>query len=136
MIILGLNNDIFQNSKNLPTLTKPNQSSVIINRYNSGTSIVYFERLAFTVTPQSDSLEVRPITWDITESHSKKWVSVNGISEVTIIDHVVGDLVAGVTYNVIVDNVVWDSFTADNNGQISFEYTGIFENEKIFSVRP
>ena len=135
MTITDSANAVFKNSKNLPTNAYPSYSSIVLDRANAGSSIVGFNRLSFSITPATESLDVKPLTWNTSGDFSKKWTAVSGVSSTTTAAHIIGNLAPSVSYDVIVDGILWNSFIADGSGEISFDYADVFQNIKTFDVR-
>jgi len=136
MTITDSANAIFKNSKNLSTVAYSSKSSIILDRINAGSSIVNFNRLDFAVTPSTESLAIRPITWNTSGDFSKKWIVGSDSASIITAAHLVGNLVPGTNYDVIVDGAFWNSFIANGDGEINFDYTDTFYSARTFEARP
>lgn len=136
MNIIDSLNTIFINSKSLSTNTLPTHSSITLNKANAGSSVVSFSRLRFGATPSAENLLVRPVTWDTSSDFRKKWTAKNDSSGTITVSYAVGDLIAGSDYNIFVDGVLFSTLTANESGEISFDYEGIFSTLKTFEVKP
>lgn len=134
MDIINSGNAIYQNSKSLPTIAYPLNSAIILNRSNAASSIVSFNKLSFSAIPTTESLTIKSLIWNTGGDFSKKWTANNATSSAVTVAHTVGDLASGTSYDVVVDGVLWNSFVANGNGEISFDYTDVFQNTKTFEV--
>ncbi len=135
MTIANSSNAIYQNSKKIPTTVYPLNSTIILNRNNASSSIVSFNKLNFSATPAIESLVVKPLTWNTGGDFLKKWTAQNGLADPITASHTVGNLVPTVSYDVMVNGVLQNSFVANGAGEIIFDYTGVFQNSKTFEVR-
>ena len=135
MTITNSENAVYQNSKNITTTVFPFNSEIILNRSNVGSSVVSFSQLSFFATPMDESLVIKPIVWNTSGDFFKKWTAINGLSSSVTVTHIVGNLTPIVSYDVIVDGTLWNSFVANDSGEIIFDYTDIFQNTKTFEVK-
>ena len=135
MSIMDSDNSIISNSKNLATNVYPSQSAIELNRTNAGGSVVNFSGLNFNATPDAGNIAIKPLIWNTSGDFYKKWTAQSGILDTITTTHVVGDLVDGVSYDVFVNGILWNSFVANGNGEIVFDYTDVFENTKTFEVK-
>ena len=135
MTITDATNAILKNSKNLSTNTYPSYSSIILTKVEAGTSVVSFSRLDFTTTPSTDDLIIKSTTWNITGDFYKKWTAKNNLVNTIDVSYVIGDLSPDTNYDVIVNGVFWNTFTASGNGGINFVYNGVFQSTKTFEVK-
>lgn len=135
MTITDSANAILKNSKNLSTNTYPSHSSIILTKVGTSTSVVNFSRLNFTATPSTDDLAIKPATWNTTGDFYKKWTAKNTIASAISVSYLIGDLKPATSYDVLVDGVLVNSFTSTGTGEISFDYTGVFDTMKTFEVK-
>jgi len=135
MTITDATNAILKNSKNLSTNTYPSYSSIILTKVEAGTSVVSFSRLDFTTTPSTDDLIIKSTTWNITGDFYKKWTAKNNLVNTIDVSYVIGDLSPGTNYDVVVNGVLWNTFTTNGNGKINFVYNGVFQSTKTFEVK-
>lgn len=135
MSIIDLNNTIFSNSKSLATNAFPSQSSIELDKTKAGDSIVSFTALNFTAVPESDTVEIKPVSWNTGGDYYKKWTAKNSISSSISVLYTVGSLVPNSSYEVVVNNSTFGTFTSDASGSISFNYTGSFDSAKTFEVK-
>ena len=101
----------------------------------AGTSVVSFSRLDFTTTPSTDDLIIKSTTWNITGDFYKKWTAKNNLVNTIDVSYVIGDLSPGTNYDVVVNGVLWNTFTTNGNGKINFVYNGVFQSTKTFEVK-
>lgn len=135
MTITDSANTILKNSKNITTTVYPLNSAIILNKSNALSSIVSFNQLSFSVTPTVESLAIKPLVWNTSGDFYKKWTARSGVLSTITITHVVGNLVSGASYDVIVNGTFWNAFIADGSGKIIFDYTNVFQNTKTFEVK-
>lgn len=135
MTIIDSKNTILKNSKNIPTTVHPLNSTIILNQSNASSSIVSFNQLNFFVTPAIESLAIKPLIWNTDGDFYKKWTAKSDNLSTITLAHVVGNLTQSVSYDVMVNGTFWNSFIADSNGEIVFDYTDIFQNTKTFEVK-
>ncbi len=83
-----------------------------------------------TVIPNIDSLEVSIITWDTTGTYYKKWMEICESPNV-VTSHTVGDLHPNSTIEVKINNIPYDTLTADSSGWIAFDYTSGFASDTV-----
>lgn len=134
MTITDSGNTIFSNSKGIKTDATATQSSILLDKILAGGSIVTFAALDFSVTPTSENILVKPITWNTSGDYYKKWTENNSISSTISNLHSVGSLAPNTSYNVLVNGSILDTLTSDENGRISFSYEDIFTSTKTFEV--
>lgn len=135
MTITNTENAIYQNSKNIPTTVYPANSTIILNKSNASSSIVSFNQLNLFTTPNTENLILKPLIWNTSGDFAKKWTAQSSSSSDIVIHHVVGNLNPSTSHKVIVNGSLWNSFVADSNGEIIFDYTGIFQSTKTFEVK-
>jgi len=135
MVIDSGENLIYQNSKSLSTTAYPLNSTIILNKSNASSSIVTFSQLNFSAIPAEENIVIKPVTWNTGEDLSKKWTAINSLPDSITISYVVGDLTLLASYNISVNGTLLGSFSADSNGEIIFDYTGVFENPQTFEVK-
>ncbi len=135
MTITDSANAILKNSKSLSTNTYPSYSSIILTKTVASTSIVSFSRLNFTTTPSTNDLTIKSITWNTSGDFYKKWTAKNSSASAIDVSYLIGDLSPGTSYNVIVNGVLWNTFTSNGSGEISFVYNGVFQSTKTFEVK-
>lgn len=135
MTITDSANAILENSKNLSTNTYPSYSSIILTKALASTSVVSFSRLHFTATPSTDDLVIKSTAWNTSGDFYKKWTANNSLASAIDVSYLIGDLFPGTNYDVIVNGVLWNTFTSNSNGEINFIYNGIFQSAKTFEVK-
>ncbi len=135
MTITNSGNAIYQNSKNIPTTVYPLNSTIILNQSNAFSSMVSFNQLSFSTTPTIESLLVKSLIWNTSGDFSKKWTVGGGSVNTITTAYIVGNLLPGTSYKVFVDGVLLNSFIANGSGEISFDYTGVFQSTKTFEVK-
>ncbi len=128
-------NAILKNSKSLGTSIYPSYSGIILTQAVTNTSVVNFSRLNFTATPSTDDLIIKSTTWNTSGDFYKKWTAKNAVASAIDVSYLIGDLSPGIGYNIIVNGVLWNTFTADGSGKINFVYNGTFLSTKTFEVR-
>ena len=94
-----------------------------------------FSQLNFSAIPAEENIVIKPVTWNTGEDLSKKWTAINSLPDSITISYVVGDLTLLASYNISVNGTLLGSFSADSNGEIIFDYTGVFENPQTFEVK-
>ena len=135
MTITHSDNAVYQNSKNILTKVDPSNATILVNKSNALSSIVDFTQLNFSVTPDAESLDIKPLIWNTSGDFSKKWTAKNNSSISVVVHHVVGDLNPATSYRVVVNGSLWNSFIANDNGEIIFDYSGVFQTTKTFEVK-
>jgi mannuronan 5-epimerase len=135
MTVKDSQNYIFTNSKNIPTSVFTNNSAIIADQTNVSKSVVPFERLNFKVIPSTESVIINPVIWNTDNIGYKKWTTANNTFSSILVDYTVGDLAPNTNYNIIVNSLPWNSFTSNNNGEITFDYDSIAGSEIIFEVK-
>lgn len=131
MDIVSTQNYVFGNNKKIATVAQPEQTLIHFTRGISG-AIVTFERLNLRVMPSSNQVLVSPQVWRTSGDYYKSWTESSESS--TTANHIVGDLKPNIPYNVIVDGRVWNSYTSDPQGYITFLYDGGYSRDKVFEV--
>jgi len=134
MTVADSANAVMKNSKNIPTVMAPVGSSIEMTRALVGSSIVTFNRLPFFVVPVAGNLAVRPVTWNVGGDLAKEWVVTSSAPGTVSASYAVGNLTPGVSYDVRIGGVFWNSFVADGSGAIMFVYTGTFGSATTFDV--
>jgi len=135
MTIIDSTNAILKNSKSLSTNTYPSYSSIILTKALASSAVVSFSRFNFTITPSTDDLAIKSAAWNTSGDFYKKWTAKNSLASAIDVSYVIGDLSPGTSYDVIVNGVLWNTSTANGNGEIDFVYKGTFQNTKTFEVR-
>ncbi|MDO8183491.1 MAG: NosD domain-containing protein [bacterium] len=135
MTITDSSQTVYQNSKNIPATVSPLNTTIILNRANASSAIVSFNRLNFTVTPTADSLAIKPLIWNTSGDFSKKWTASNDLLSTTTATYVVGNLAQNTSYDVMINGTLWSSIVTDGSGEITFDYSGVFQNVKTFEVK-
>ncbi|MBI4098370.1 MAG: right-handed parallel beta-helix repeat-containing protein, partial [Candidatus Levybacteria bacterium] len=109
-------NFIFQNNKNIPTIAEPFLTSILLTRaITSG--VVDFTRLNFQLIPTSGQVTITPLVWEVSAPFYKKWVASSSASTTTA-NHTLGDLNPGTKYDVLVNDIVWNSYIASTDGTL------------------
>jgi mannuronan 5-epimerase len=135
MTVKDTQNYIFTNSKNIPTTTYTNRSSIITNQTNVNKSVVPFSRLNFKATPSTGNVDINPVIWNTDSVGYKKWTTTNSTLSSILVDYAVGDLTPNTDYTIIVNSLPWSNFTSDGNGEITFDYDSIAGSEIIFEAK-
>lgn len=130
--ITDANNFILQNDKNIATTAEPSKTAVLLTRAMTS-AIVNFTRLNFRVIPATDQITVTPLVWQRSHPFSKKWTG-SAPSTTTTANHVVGDLKPDTTYDVLVNSIVWNTYTASSDGTLTFLYDGGYTGDMTFEV--
>ena len=94
------------------------------------------DSVSLNLAPDSSSVDIGIISWDLTGDRLKKWTETStGSPTVT---HTVGDLASGQSYNVWYDQLtgihLLTKATADSSGTVTFSYDKGFTNVITFIV--
>lgn len=134
LVIKDTSNYVIQNDKSIATIAEPLQTSIVFTR-NVSSSTVNFSRLNLKIVPNASQIVVKILNWPTSSTSAKTWSETSSNSSDTS-NHVVSDLEASRAYDVVINSVLWNTYTADSNGVISFLYDGGYSNQKTFEVKP
>lgn len=124
-------NYILQNDKNIKTTAEPSFTRILLTRAQIA-SLVSFKRLSFIVIPTFSAF-VNPITWQTTSPFNKKWIESTSASSSA--SHGVGDLKPSVSYDILVDSALLNSYVSGVDGKISFIYSGFNGSAQTFEIK-
>ena len=126
-IVLDNFNRVFQDVPN--TISSDNTNTLTVNLASDA---VAFSTIPLDITPSTGSVAVTIDTWNTDEDYYKKWIETGSTHNINTI-HTVGDLEPNTQYSVKVDDIIFDSYTSDSNGEITFTYSGGYST-KTFEV--
>lgn len=135
MTMIDASRAVLKNTKNVPSVVSPINTTLLLTRALSGSSIVGFTTLPFTVTPSTGSVSVSVLTWNTSGDYLKRWSAIGTTSSSITVDHAVGNLLPGGTYRVFAGASLLGSFIADGTGTIVFTYSGSLGTATVFEVR-
>ncbi len=90
------------------------------------------DAIDMTVTPSGGDVDISITNWETSGNYTREWTE-SSVTHSTTTDHVVGNLVANTSYDVLVDDVKQVSTTSDSSGYISFTYSGGY-SAKTFKI--
>jgi len=91
-----------------------------------------FNSIPLFLTPSAGSISVAVNTWDTTGSRYKQWTETGSQADINV-NHIVGDLIPNVAYQVKVNGQSLGTYQASSQGTISFTYSGGYST-KTFEV--
>jgi len=82
--------------------------------------------VSLSVVPSSGSVDISIDTWRTADDYYKKWTAT--ASGALSVEHTVGDLKPTTEYDVKVDGAVYNTYTSNSSGEITFTYAGAFSS--------
>lgn len=126
-------NYIYQSNKNIANTAQETKTSTRLTKAISS-EVVNFKRLNFKTIPTSNQVVVTPQVWETSGDFYKKWTEFSN-NFATLANHLIGDLKPNTSYDVIKNGAVWNSFTSDDSGNITFQYDGGFSETLTFEIK-
>ncbi len=112
------------------TVTSALEAQISINIPAQSTSTI--SNIPLDITPSRGEITINIDTWNTTGDYYKKWKESSNANAASSVREV-GDLLSGQKYRIQVDGGLLAVETADNDGVISFNYTGGY-SEKVFEI--
>jgi len=112
------------------TITTALEAQISINIPAQSTSTI--SNVPLDITPSIGEVTINIDTWNTTGDYYKKWKESSD-EHTASSAHDVGDLLPGQKYRIQVDGSLLAIETADNDGVVSFNYTGGY-SEKVFEI--
>lgn len=128
------NNAAFDPDESIYTSESTTSSLLTLTNANTGgTTTVYTRKLE--AVPASGTVKVLPTTWNLAGDLSKTW-KVQSPSSSASIAYSVGDLAAGVAYDVLRGSSLIATLTAGSTGFIGFSSAPGTTSTVTYTVRP
>lgn len=123
---------IFDLTRDLLVAVTGSNSSIDLNADNAGNAFVVDTRALF-VSTAGTTVHVAPTLWETSGDYRKTWIA-RADDGATPVQYRVGDLQAGVAYDVKRGDAAVGTFTADANGLIQFSDTPASTSTLTYAV--
>lgn len=134
MQLINSLNAVLQNSKNIPTTAGQSSSIIPLSQsLSGGSNIVLFNKINLNVVPLEGQINIITNIWRTSPPISRKWTETASVSTISA-NHTVGDLALDTPYDVFVNGILFNTYTSNDTGVISFLYNGGYDAPKVFEV--
>jgi parallel beta-helix repeat protein len=126
---------IIDNTKAIDTTISPDVSLVEMNWVNSNKSRVDVLLRPLFIQTSALAVQVKLHTWEVGAlSQYRKWYVSSGVLSSGVVSVQLGDLIGGITYDVLIDGTPSGSFVANGDGFIQFQSNLAFPGTYKFEV--